>query len=84
SPPVALHPASQRRSYSRLQAVALYLERTCTSLYEYAHGRTTLDRRSGPKGNIFKSCPICPGKGQHSSAHGSTVGRFCVNLALVP
>jgi hypothetical protein len=39
SPPVALHPASQRRSYSRLQACSVNLKRTCTSLIGYAHRR---------------------------------------------
>ncbi|MHB8205078.1 MAG: hypothetical protein ACYDHG_15415 [Desulfomonilaceae bacterium] len=31
-----------------------------------AIGSRMLDRRSGPKGIIFKSNLICPGQGQHS------------------
>ena len=40
SPPVALHPASRRRSYSRLQVCSVILERTYTSLIKCARRRT--------------------------------------------
>ena len=42
SPPVASHPASRRRSYTRLRGRRAYApERTCTSLMVCAFGRTT-------------------------------------------
>ena len=44
SPPVALHPASRRRSYVQLQArIAFGLKKTCTSLTLCPRGRTMGD-----------------------------------------
>ena len=42
-PHVALHPASRRRSYARLQPVRVKLKRTCTSLTTCAQERTNSD-----------------------------------------
>src|SRR5208282_3717376 len=51
SPPVALHPASRRRSYLRLRSLQPAPARTCTVLTKRPHGRTH-SRESGGRQEI--------------------------------
>src|SRR6516162_523465 len=90
SPQIALHLASQRRSYLRLRSLWLPPTWTLTMLIWRLHGRTHsgqartseragIQRRLIGVGNGFRR-PRPPNRACGSPAHGSPVGGFLIGI----